>query len=259
MSNYESKVREAVTKRYGGIAEAHGAASACCGPAEAQASECCSSSTLYDAALLDGLPADVTGLSLGCGDPVTIAGLAPGETVLDLGSGGGIDCFLAARQVGPEGHVIGVDMTPAMIKKARANKAKLGAENVQFRQGTIEALPVEDASVDVVMSNCVINLSPDKPTVFREAFRVLKPGGRLSVSDIVTEGEFSEELRAQLDQWAECVTGAVDAGLYTGMMRDAGFVDIAVLDKVDAEGIVPRQPGMPHVFSARIVGRKPEG
>lgn len=255
MSQYDDNVRDVVVKRYGNIAESLGAMS-CCGPADSSAS-CCGPDTLYNPVLMEDLPADVTGLSLGCGDPVTIAGLKAGETVLDLGSGGGIDCFLAVRQVGPEGRVIGVDMTPQMIARAEANKAKLGAQNVEFRHGTIESLPVEDASIDVIMSNCVINLSPDKPAVFREAFRVLKPGGRLSISDIVTEGEFSPELRAELDSWAECVTGAIDAGLYTAMMREAGFVDVSVLDKADAGDIVPVQPGMPRVYSARIVGRKP--
>lgn len=254
MSQYDD-VRDVVAKRYGSLAETQGAAS-CCGPADASAS-CCGPDTLYNPVLLEDLPAGVTGLSLGCGDPVTIAGLKPGETVLDLGSGGGIDCFLAARQVGQAGRVIGVDMTPQMIARAEASKAKLGADNVEFRQGTIEALPVEDSSVDVIMSNCVINLSPDKPAVFREAFRVLKPGGRLSISDVVTEGEFSPELRADADRWAECVAGAIDAGLYTTMLREAGFVDVAVLGKVDAGDIVPVQPGMPRVYSARIVGRKP--
>jgi arsenite methyltransferase len=220
---------------------------------------CCDAGTasFYDPALVADLPVDVTGLSLGCGDPVTIAELQPGETVLDLGSGGGIDCFLAAKQVGASGRVIGVDMTDSMLAKANANKAKLGAENIEFRKGYIEALPVEDNMVDVIMSNCVINLSPDKPSVFREAARVLKPGGRLAVSDIVTEGEMSDAMRADLSKWAECVTGAIDVEEYTGMMRAAGLVDIQVIDKTSAEGIVERKPGMPRVFSARITARKP--
>lgn len=248
-----SEVHDVIQDRYGAIAENR---TSCCGP-----SDCCgdtpNATLLYADDLLDGLPVDVTGLSLGCGDPVTIAGLQPGEQVLDLGSGGGIDCFLAARQVGADGYVIGIDMTPAMLAKANANKARLGAENVEFRHGQIEALPVDDNSIDVVMSNCVINLSPDKAAVFHEAFRVLKPGGRVAVSDIVTEGEFSDELRADLSRWAECVTGAIDVDRYTDFMRAAGFTEIAVTDKRTAEDIVPVQPGMPTVFSARITARKP--
>jgi arsenite methyltransferase len=256
-------IHEAVQEHYGAIARSlnvvQPAAASCCGDTTAPAaSDCsCNSSALYDASLLEGLPADVTGLSLGCGDPVSIASLREGETVLDLGSGGGIDCFLAARQVGENGHVIGVDMTPDMLAKANANKAKMGVTNVEFRKGHIEALPVDDNTVDVIMSNCVINLSPDKPAVFREAFRVLKPGGRVSISDIVTEGEFSPELRAEMNKWAECVTGAIDADAYTGIMREVGFVDIQVVDKVDTGEIVERQPGMPRIYSARITAYKP--
>jgi arsenite methyltransferase len=257
-------IHDAVQEHYGAIARSlnvvQPAAASCCGDTSAPAaSDCsCNSSALYDPALLEGLPADVTGLSLGCGDPVSIASLREGETVLDLGSGGGIDCFLAARQVGESGHVIGVDMTPDMLAKANANRAKMGVTNVEFRKGHIEALPVEDNTIDVIMSNCVINLSPDKPAVFREAIRVLKPGGRVSISDIVTEGEFSPELRSEMGKWAECVTGAIDAEAYTGMMREAGFVNIQVVDKVDTGEIVERQPGMPRIYSARITAYKPE-
>ncbi|MBK8029034.1 MAG: arsenite methyltransferase [Chloroflexi bacterium] len=242
-------IHDVVKERYGAIA--NGTQTSCCGD-----SNCCEP-RLYNVELLEGLPADAVNLSLGCGDPVTIAGLQAGETVLDLGSGAGIDCFLSSRQVGPTGHVIGVDMTPAMLAKANANKAKMGAANVEFRQGQIEALPVESNTVDVIMSNCVINLSPDKAAVFREAVRVLKPGGRISISDIVTEGDFSEELRADAAQWAECVTGAIDAKLYTGMMAEAGFTDITLVDKSDAEGIIQIQPGMPRIYSARITAKKP--
>ncbi|MCC6802146.1 MAG: arsenite methyltransferase [Anaerolineae bacterium] len=187
-----------------------------------------------------------------------MASLKPGEIVLDLGRGGGIDCFLAARQVGETGYVIGVDMTPEMLMKANANKVKMGINNVEFRRGQIEALPVQDNSIDVIMSNCVINLSPDKPAVFKESFRALKPGGRISISDIVTEGDFSDELRADAAKWAECVTGAIDAGVYTGMMQQAGFTDIQVVDKADADKIVERKAGMPRIFSARITARKPK-
>lgn len=260
MSENKSLVHDVVRERYGAIARSVGAqqddSSSCCQSTQA-VQDCGCSPKLYDDQLLEDLPADVTNLSLGCGDPVTIASLRPGETVLDLGSGGGIDCFLAWRQVGESGHVIGIDMTPDMIAKARANKEKLGATNVEFRQGQIEALPVESNCIDVVMSNCVINLSPDKPAVFREAFRVLKPGGRASISDIVTEGEFSPELRAQMDQWASCVTGAIDANRYTAMMHEAGFAEIEVVGKKSAEQIVGHADGMPRIFSARITARKP--
>ncbi len=250
MSESNVQIHDVVKERYGAIAS--GQSQSCCGDDSS-----CSSATLYDSQMLEGLPVDVTGLSLGCGDPVSIASLKPGETVLDLGSGGGIDCFLAARQVGETGYVIGVDMTPDMLMKANANKVKMGVHNVEFRRGQIEALPVTDNSIDIVMSNCVINLSPDKQAVFREALRVLKPGGRVSISDIVTEGTFSDALRADSAKWAECVTGAIDAAEYTGMMRDAGFVDIQIVDKTDAEAIVERQPGMPRIFSARITAYKP--
>lgn len=253
-------IHEVVRQRYGAIAaaaESSAAPASCCEPG-ADGEDCaCSSNSLYNLELLEGLPVDITNLSLGCGDPVTIASLQPGETVLDLGSGGGIDCFLAARQVGGSGHVIGVDMTDEMLLRANASRIRMNAQNVEFRKGHIEALPVADSSVDIIMSNCVINLSPDKARVFREAYRVLKPGGRIAISDIVTEGDFSPELRAQTDQWAECVTGAIDAGVYTGLMADAGFTDIRVVDKVGAQKIVPVQPGMPRIYSARITARRP--
>lgn len=252
MSDTTLQIHDVVKERYGAIAS--GKSSSCCGSSD---DSCTSNVQLYDSALVQGLPADVTNISLGCGDPVSIASLKPGETVLDLGSGGGIDCFLAARQVGETGYVIGVDMTPEMLMKANSNKLKMSVDNVEFRRGQIEALLVQDNMIDVIMSNCVINLSPDKQAVFSEAFRVLKPGGRISVSDIVTEGEFSPELRADSAQWAECVTGAIDVSEYTGMIKAAGFTDIQVVDKSDAEGIVERQPGMPRIFSARVTARKP--
>jgi len=178
--------------------------------------------------------------------------------VLDLGSGAGIDCFLAARAVGPTGRVIGVDMTPAMLERAEAARARMGIANVEFREGQIEALPLEADTVDVILSNCVINLTPDKAPVFREAFRVLKPGGRLAVSDIVSAGDFAPELMADRERWAECVTGAIPLADYTGLMREAGLVDIEVADMQNADGIVTIQPGMPPLFSARITARKPQ-
>lgn len=262
-------IHDIVQSRYSEIAQNQGDSKAsccgddCCSDSSSSASccddECCGGSSnaqLYSAEMLEGLPVNVTGLSLGCGDPVTIAGLKLGETVLDLGSGGGIDCFLAARQVGESGTVIGVDMTPAMLEKANASKVRMGLSNVEFREGKIEALPVAADSIDVVMSNCVINLTPDKGVVFAEILRVLKPGGRMSVSDIVTEGDFSDTMRADAARWAECVTGAIDMHDYLNLLRETGFVNVVVVDKVDANKIVPTQAGMPRLFSARITAQK---
>lgn len=256
MANNDHLIHQAIRQQYGAIAMATDTGTSCCASPE-EVVDCSCAPDLYNVELLEGLSADVTNLSLGCGDPVTITNLQPGESVLDLGSGGGIDCFLAARQVGDEGHIIGVDMTPQMIAKANTNKNRMGITNVEFREGQIEALPVEDAVIDVVMSNCVINLSPDKPAVFREAFRVLKPGGRVSISDIVTEGEFGEEARARIDAWVQCITGAIDVNRYIGMMRDAGFVDITVVDKQSADDAIGQQDGTPRIYSARITARKP--
>ncbi len=230
-TNQPDDLKDQVRQRYGQIAQGvlaggNGAAS-CCGPANVElvdgfaldgmiplqaASSCCSSpatlttaSLLYAQNELAGLPESVTGAALGCGNPTAIAALQPGQTVLDLGSGGGIDCFLAARQVGPAGQVIGLDMTEAMLALAERNKASLGAAaaNVRFVRGEIEAMPLPDGAVDVIISNCVINLSPDKDAVFREAFRVLRPGGYLAVSDTVALQPFSEEMRRD----AGCLVG----------------------------------------------------
>jgi ubiquinone/menaquinone biosynthesis C-methylase UbiE len=165
---------------------------------------------------------------LGCGNPTAIAELQPGEVVLDLGSGGGIDCFLAAKQVGPEGRVIGLDMTTDMIKLARRNARKLGATNVDFRFGEMEEIPLPDESVDVIISNCVINLSPDKDTVFAEAYRVLRPGGRLSVSDIVVDGELPLSIRDSLNAWAGCIAGALDEDDYLQSISGAGFESVTI-------------------------------
>ncbi|MGD8634491.1 MAG: arsenite methyltransferase [Anaerolineales bacterium] len=247
-------IHNAVRERYGSIARR---SSSCCGPASGHV-EAETTQPIYEASTLEGLTKEVTELSLGCGDPVTIAAIQPGETVLDLGSGGGIDCFLAAQRVGPGGSVIGVDMTEEMIALANANKAKMGVKNVEFRLGQIELLPVDDESVDLIISNCVINLSPEKDAVFAEAFRVLKPGGRLSVSDIVTEGEFAPSLQEDMDQWAACVVGAIELGEYLSLLEDAGFADIDVSSKVSADDMVERRAGMPALFSARITARKPE-
>jgi SAM-dependent methyltransferase len=275
-------VRTYVRERYGKIAEefSPNTAASCCGP-EVNDSSCCEPETSANVISADQLyemdvsqlPEDVTGISLGCGDPVTLASLELGQTVLDLGSGGGIDVFLAAKQVGDTGHVIGVDMTSAMIEKARANKAKMGVKNVEFRLGEIEHLPVADESVDVVISNCVINLSPDKPQVFREAFRVLTPGGKLSVSDIVTDGPLPEQVKSSLSAWAGCVAGALDADDYIAAIKAAGFVDVelkpvyfdkAMIDsaaeQLDLGEVVMAgtESLEKSVYSAKVTARKPE-
>lgn len=196
----------------------------CCGP-----SDCCSpESSLYPADLLATLPEGESTVSYGCGDPITLASLEPGQTVLDLGSGAGLDCFFAAKKVGEMGHVIGVDMTPEMIDRARSSAKRLNLQNVEFRQGYLEDLPVDSNSVDVIISNCVINLAPDKSKVLAEAFRVLKPGGKLAVSDIVTDGPLPESIKKSLSAWAGCVAGAVESKDYIAMMQAVGFTDISI-------------------------------
>jgi ubiquinone/menaquinone biosynthesis C-methylase UbiE len=218
-------IRTAVRQHYGQAAASFQpkVRSSCCGPNEPAD---LSANKLYPISELETLPEEVTGLSMGCGDPITLASLQPGQTVLDLGSGGGIDCFMAAKKVGETGHVIGVDMTPEMLEKARANQAKMGFSNVEFRLGEIEHLPVADNSVDVIISNCVVNLSPDKPQVFREAFRVLKPGGKFAVSDIVTDGPLPKQVKDSLAAWAGCVAGALDVQEYLAWLEEAGFTSI---------------------------------
>jgi arsenite methyltransferase len=202
----------------------------CYGPSDA-AVEQMSAAVFYPAEELAELPDTVTDASLGCGNPLAVADLQPGEVVLDLGSGGGIDCFLAAKRVGPTGRVIGLDMTPDMIKLARRNAKKIGATNVDFRFGEMEEMPLSDVSVDTIISNCVINLSPDKDAVFREAFRVLRPGGRLGVSDIVVDGDLPDFIRTKLDAWAGCLAGALDERVYLDKIRAAGFERIEVLSR----------------------------
>jgi len=253
------QIHEEVRARYGRIAsETAGEETASCCDGDAAAS-CCDTVSLYDFDT-GWLPGEVTNLSLGCGDPITLANLQPGQTVLDLGSGGGIDCFMAARNVGEQGHVIGIDMTPAMIQKANRNKEKVNLNNVEFRLGQIEDLPVDAGTIDVIISNCVINLSPDKAAVFREAYRVLKPGGRLAVSDIVTLGQFTEEERADMDAWAACVTGAEDVADYVAAIKAAGFANISVRDKGNPDVELAHALGLngpAKVFSARVTAEKP--
>lgn len=224
-----TKIHEEVQERYGKIATA---GSSCCGgcgcaPPDTMAREV-GANIGYSAAEMDAVP-EGANLGLGCGNPTALAALKEGDTVLDLGSGAGFDCFLAAKAVGETGHVIGVDMTPAMLERARANAEKGGYGNVEFRQGHIEALPVEDNSVDVIISNCVINLSPDKPQVFREAYRVLKPGGRIFVSDIVLLRPLPGFLRNSMALYAACIAGALSKEDYLAAARSAGFSTVDVL------------------------------
>lgn len=183
---------------------------------------------LYDAAETLGLPEDAVLASLGCGNPTALAELGEGEVVLDLGSGGGIDVLLSARRVGPSGKAYGLDMTDEMLGLARSNAAKAGVANVEFLKGEIEAVPLPDASVDVVLSNCVINLSADKPKVLREAFRVLRPGGRFAVSDVITDGQVPDEIRRNIELWAGCVAGALDRTDFERFLAEAGFEDISI-------------------------------
>ncbi|MCK6585528.1 MAG: arsenite methyltransferase, partial [Anaerolineales bacterium] len=240
---------------------------ACCGPDACS----CTDSNLYPADLFAILPDGESIVSYGCGDPITLASLQPGQTVLDLGSGAGLDCFFAAKQVGESGKVIGVDMTPEMLEQARGSAKRLGLFNVEFREGFIEDLPVDSNSVDVVISNCVINLSPNKSKVFAEAFRVLKPGGKFAVSDIVTDGPLPEAVKQSLSAWAGCVAGAVEASEYIGMMEAVGFTDVSVtpvfFDKETVDSALddmkldvkeyPREVVYKAVYSAKITAYKP--
>jgi SAM-dependent methyltransferase len=220
---------------------------ACCDPAVDAASTVFGSG-LYDAAELDELPAEAVAGSIGCANPVALADLAEGEVVLDLGSGGGIDVLLSARRVGPTGKAYGVDMTAEMLELARANQARAGVSNVEFLEGRIEAVPLPDQSVDVVVSNCVINLSADKAAVFAEAHRVLRPGGRLAVADVVADVEPDDALRADPEAWAGCIAGAVTRSQYAAGLTGAGFVAVELTDSH------PVQDGFWSVF---VRARKP--
>jgi SAM-dependent methyltransferase len=200
-------------------------------------------------------------LGLGCGNPQAIAAMMPSETIIDLGSGAGFDCFLAAQQVGPQGHVIGVDMTHEMLKKARDNAARINAANVEFRLGELEHLPVADNTADAVISNCVINLVPDKEQVFRDAFRVLKPGGRLAVSDIVSTAPLPPELQSDPALLCGCVAGAAPADSVEGWLAAAGFVDVRVTPRPESRELIQTwAPGRGienHIVSATVEARKP--
>jgi SAM-dependent methyltransferase len=231
----DNDIKKQVRKRY---ARAANTKTSCCGPGSSPCG--CGQPGLdlgdmsqkvgYSAEELAAIPEDAN-LGLGCGNPAALAGLKSGETVLDLGSGAGIDCFLAAAKVGPKGRVIGVDMTPEMVDKARENARQAGTANVEFRLGEIENLPAADNSVDIIISNCVINLSTDKPRVFREAFRVLRPGGRLMVSDLALKKPLPKAVRESVDAYVACVAGAMVKEDYLGAIRDAGFKDVAVMSE----------------------------
>ncbi len=262
----KEEIRDAVRDRYGLIARegssccSPNGGSACCGSPGADSLTAASQALGYGIQELNAVP-EGANLGLGCGNPQAIAALKPGETVLDLGSGGGFDCFLASRSVGPEGQVIGVDMTHDMLARARTNAVKGGYGNVEFRLGEIEHLPVADASVDVILSNCVINLSPDKPQVFREAFRVLKRGGRLAVSDMVASGPIPAELKNDLDLLSKCASGATPLDDLERMLQAAGFTNLKIQPKVESRSFVKDwAPGTgieDYIVSATIEAVKP--
>ncbi len=260
-------VREVVRKTYGKIAldeptgcGANSSGVGCCADERPSATD--AGKLGYSADEIAALP-EGADLGLGCGNPQAIASLKPGETVLDLGSGAGFDCFLAARSIGPSGRVLGVDMTPEMLAKARANATKAGVINVEFRLGEIEALPVANESVDVIISNCVINLSPDKARVFREAFRVLKPGGRVAVADIVRSADLPADLAADLAAHCGCVAGAATIGELEAMLQDTGFAEIRIRPKDSSREFIrswiPGRNAADYVVSATIEAVKPGG
>jgi SAM-dependent methyltransferase len=269
-------IKDVVREKYGQAALRVGAGQdkGCCGPS------CCPpvpgavdpiTVNLYDQKQTEGLPAEAVLASLGCGNPTALAQLNPGEVVLDLGSGGGIDVLLSARRVGPTGKAIGLDMTDEMLDLARANQRKAGVENVEFLRGELENIPLPDGSVDVIISNCVINLSADKDRVLAEAFRVLRPGGRFAVSDVVVRGEIPAEIRRNVELWVGCLAGALDESDYVARLRRAGFEDVSIeptrVYKVgdardflsghgfDVDAIAPLVDG--RFFSGFIRARKP--
>ncbi|MFB3880691.1 MAG: arsenite methyltransferase [Armatimonadota bacterium] len=248
----QANAKEWVKERYGAIAE--GAQQGCCG----ESGTCGNAAGLaerlgYSEADLSAVP-EGANLGLGCGNPIALASIQPGETVLDLGSGAGFDAFLAADRVGPAGQVIGVDMTPEMIAQARSNAAKGDYANVEFRLGDIENLPVADASVDLVISNCVLNLVPDKAQAFREIVRVLKPGGRLAVSDIVLDGPLPEALKGDENGYCSCVSGALQRGEYLSKMEAAGLREVTVVSEADAAALLAGDCCGEGVTESELVG-----
>lgn len=270
----QTDIKEVVKEKYGQAAlRATRGGSACCGSSPSSASGCADpiTSGLYDSAQTGQIPEEALLASLGCGNPTALAKLNPGEVVLDLGSGGGIDVLLSAKRVGPTGKAYGLDMTDEMLALANENKHKAGIDNVEFLRGEIENIPLPDNSVDVIISNCVINLSADKDRVLREAFRVLKPGGRLAVSDVLTRGEMRPEIRQSVLLWVGCVAGALSEDEYRNKLAAAGFEQIGIeptriyrVDDareflsaagVDAEAIAPEVDGK--FFSGFVRASKP--
>lgn len=276
-------LRETVRRKYGEAAArvTRGGDGSCCGSSCGCGGEGANdaardpvSRDLYDSLTVSSLPEKAVLSSLGCGNPTALAELGEGEVVLDLGSGGGIDALLSGRRVGPTGRVYGVDMTDEMLELARRNAAEAGAENVEFLKGDIESIPLPDGSVDVVISNCVINLAADKGKVLREAYRVLRPGGRFAVSDIVVRGELPEEVRRSMELWVGCVAGALEEEEYEGLLAEAGFVDrsLEATREYDAEDVPTLLEGagsdiatgrvgaaaVGRIMSAFIRARKPE-
>ena len=266
-----SEIKEAVRSKYGEAARkvAGGGAPGCCGAGQSGCDPV--SGNLYDAAEKTILPADAVTASLGCGNPTALANLQPGEIVLDLGSGGGIDVLLSARRVAPNGKAYGLDMTDEMLALARGNQRKAGVENVEFLKGEIENIPLPENSVDVVISNCVINLSADKDRVLREAFRVLRPGGRFAVSDVVVRGPVPADIRRSVELWVGCIAGAMQEAEYRSKLSAAGFTDIEIeptrvysvedarqflaAEGIDVDAVAPQVEGK--FASAFIRARKP--
>jgi SAM-dependent methyltransferase len=269
-----SEIKEVVKEKYGQAAlrVMSGQSSCCCGGQSAPLGALDPiTANLYDQNQTSGLPAEAVLASLGCGNPTALAQLNPGEVVLDLGSGGGIDVFLSARRVGPTGKVYGLDMTDEMLALARENQRAAGVENVEFLKGEMEHIPLPDGSVDLIISNCVINLSADKDRVLREAFRALKPGGRFAVSDVVVRGQIPAEIRRSIELWVGCLAGALEENEYAGKLAAAGFTEISIEPTrvyrvadareflrgqgLDVDAIAPLVDG--RFFSGFIRARKP--
>lgn len=257
------EIRQAVREQYGQVASRNSAGCGCgtdCCDAPSASADSLSQGLGYTADDVATVPQGAN-MGLGCGNPQAIAALKPGEAVLDLGSGGGFDCFLAARQVGDTGHVIGVDMTPEMISKARANADKGGYRNVEFRLGEIENLPVADGAVDVIISNCVINLSPDKSRVFAEAYRALRAGGRLAISDVLAFTELPEAVRKDMTLYTGCMAGAAMVSEIEAMLKEQGFEDVCIALMEESKAFIntwaPGSDVTDHVLSATIEAVKP--